>query len=128
MQSKMMIWGGTAIVGLSLILSACGGANTTDPGKTDPGKTDPGTFTPPAISGFTYVPADVTIKVGTEITLPGDPGHPLKGVTSEVDNPIPATSVAPVKVTFNKVGKFTYFCQFHGTSAGGMKGTVTVTN
>ncbi len=123
MRSNMMIFGGTAVLGLSLILAACNNATTTP--------IDNGTkFTPPAINGatFTYVPADVTIKVGTEITLPAETGHPLKGVTSEVDNPIPALSTAPVKVTFNKVGKFTFHCQFHGTATTGMKGTVTVTN
>jgi plastocyanin len=123
MQSKMMVFAGTAVLGLSLVLAACNNGTTT---PIDTGKT----FTPPAINGanFTYVPADVTIKVGTEITLPAEVGHPLKGVTSEVDNPIPATSTAPVKVTFNKVGKFTFHCQFHGSPSGGMRGTVTVTN
>jgi plastocyanin len=121
-MNNVAIFGGTVILGLSLVLAACNNGTTTP----DPGNT----FTPPAINGanFTYVPADVTIKVGTEITLPAETGHPLKGVTSEADNPIPATSTAPVKVTFNKVGKFTFHCQFHGTPTGGMKGTVTVTN
>jgi plastocyanin len=118
MQSKMMIWGGASILGLSLILAACN-TPTIDTGNT---------FTPPAINGFTYVPANVTVKVGTEVTLPAETGHPLKGVTSEADNPIPATSTAPVKVTFNKVGTFTFHCQFHGSPTIGMKGTVTVTN
>jgi plastocyanin len=120
-MDKIAIFGGTTILGLSLILAACNNPTT-------PPTTDGGTFTPPVISGFTYAPADVTVKVGTEITLPAESSHPLKGVTSEVDNPIPATSLAPVKVTFNKVGKFTYFCQIHGSATGGMKGTVTVTN
>ena len=127
-----MIWGGAAIVGLSLILSACGGATTTpDPVKPDPVKPDPPaaiTSTTISINGFTYAPADITIKVGSDVTLPAEGIHPLKGVTSEADSPIPATSTTPVKVTFSKVGKFTYFCQNHGSSAGGMKGTVTVTN
>ena len=121
MRSNMMIFGGTAVLGLSLVLAACNN-NTTPPVDTGGG------VTVPAISGFTYVPADITIKVGTEITLPAEPGHPLKGVTSEADNPIPALSTAPVKVTFNKVGKFTFHCQFHGTATTGMKDTVTVTN
>jgi plastocyanin len=118
-MNKVAIFGGSVILGLSLILASC-----------NPG---PGPIVDPvpnniAISGFTYVPANVTIKVGTEITLPAETGHPLKGVTTEADNPIPATSTAPVKVTFNKVGTFTFHCQFHGTPTGGMKGTVTVTN
>ena len=120
MQSKMMIWGGATILGLS-ILAACNN------GATPPVDTGGG-FTPPAISGFTYVPANIEIKVGTEITLPAEASHPLKGNTAEIDNPIPARSVAPVKVKFDKVGKFTFFCENHGTSTGGMKGTVNVTN
>jgi plastocyanin len=120
-MNKVAIFGGTAILGLSLVLAACNNATTPDPGNT---------FIPPAINGanFTYVPSDVTIKVGTEITLPAESGHPLKGVITEADNPIPATSTTPVKVKFNKVGKFTFYCQFHGTPTGGMKGTVTVEN
>ena len=120
MQSKMMIWGGATILGLS-ILAACNN------GATPPVDTGSG-FTPPAISGFTYVPANIEIKIGTEITLPAEPGHPLVGVTSEADNPIPARSTAPVKVTFNKVGTYTFHCEFHGTATTGMKGTVTVKN
>jgi plastocyanin len=122
-MNKAAVLGGTVILGLSLILAACNTGTTT---PIDTGTT----FIPPAINGanFTYVPANVTIKVGTEITLPAESGHPLKGVTSEVDNPIPATSTAPVKVTFNKVGVFTFHCQFHGSPTGGMKGTITVTN
>ena len=127
MYSKMMVWGGAAIVGLSLILSACGGATATpDPVKPDPPAAI--TSTTIGINGFTYAPADITIKVGSDVTFPAEGFHPLKGVTSEADNPIPATSTATIKVTFSKVGKFTYFCQNHGTSTSGMKGTVTVTN
>jgi plastocyanin len=117
-MNKAAVFGGTVILGLSLILAAC---------NTPPIDTG-NTFTPPAISGFTYVPADVTVKVGTEITLPAEAIHPLKGNTAETDNPIPARSVAAVKVKFDKVGKFTFFCENHGTATGGMKGTVTVTN
>jgi plastocyanin len=123
-MNTVAIFGGTAILGLSLILAACNNATTTPPVDTG------GTVTPPAINGInnTYVPANVTIKVGTEITLPAEAGHPLKGVTTEADNPIPETSAAPVKVIFKKIGTFTFHCQFHGSPNGGMKGTVTVTN
>jgi plastocyanin len=123
-MNTVAIFGGTAILGLSLILAACNNATTTPPVDTG------AKVTPPAINDAnkTYVPADITIKVGTEITLPAESGHPLKGVTSEADNPIPESSTVPVKVPFNKVGKFTFFCQFHGSPGGGMKGTITVTN
>jgi plastocyanin len=121
MQSKMMIWGGATILGLSLILAACN--NNTPPVDTGGGVTSP------AIVGTTYVPADITIKVGTEITLPAEDGHPLRNIPAETDTPIPEFSVKAVKVKFDKVGKFTYFCQVHGRSGtGGMKGTITVTN
>ena len=121
MQSKMMIWGGASILGLSLILAACNN-NAAPPVDTGGG------VTPPAIVGFTYVPADITIKVGTEITLPADGNHPLRGVPSETGTPIPDVSTASVKITFNQVGKFTFFCERHGLPNSGMKGTITVTN
>jgi plastocyanin len=130
MQSKMMIWGGTAIVGLSLILSACGGANTTDPGKTDPVKTDPVTTitsTTITISGFVYGPKVSTVKVGSDITFTANSSHPLVGIDEGNNNPIPASETkADLKVTFTKAGTYKFKCQFHDGI--NMNGTIIVTN
>jgi plastocyanin len=122
MQSKMMLWGGTAILGLSLVLAACNNDVKT---PIDTG----GTGTPPAIVGFKYVPADVTIKAGTSLKLPGDPGQPLTGETTETDSPLKTTTLtSPTDVKFDKVGTFTFHCTNHGVNGGSMKGTITVTN
>jgi plastocyanin len=122
-MNTVAIFGGTAILGLSLILAACNNATTTPPVDTG------GTVTPPAIVGFRYVPADVTIKVGTSLKLPGDPDHPLTGETTETDSPLRTTTLTELKdVKFDKVGTFTFHCTLHGISGGLMKGTVTVTN
>ena len=130
MKSKMMVWGGAAIVGLSLILSACGGGTaTTDPVKTDPVKTDPTLTTASvAINGFAYVAKNTSVKVGTEVTIAAESGHPLIGIDEGNSNLIPATvSTSPVKVTFTKAGTYKFKCQFHNTS-NDMNGTIIVTN
>jgi plastocyanin len=122
MQSKMMIWGGVSILSLSLILAACNNDVKT---PIDTG----GTVTPPAIVGFKYVPADVTIKVGSSLKLPGDPNHPLTGEATETDSPLKTTTLtSPTDVKFDKAGKFTFHCMIHGVGSGLMKGTITVTN
>jgi plastocyanin len=131
MKSKMMVWGGTAILGLSLILSACGGGTTTtDPVKTDPVKTDPVTSvtsTTITISDLVYGPKVSTIKVGSDITFPANSTHPLVGIDEGNSNPIPAAeTTSAVKVTFTKAGTYKFKCVRH--DGFGMNGTVTVTN
>jgi plastocyanin len=136
MKSKMMVWGGAAIVGLSLILSACGGGTaTTDPIKTDPVKTDPVKTDPVAtvtstavtISGFVYGPKVSTVKVGSDITFTANGSHPLVGIEEGNSNPIPASETkSDLKVTFTKAGTYKFICQFHVGL--GMNGTVIVTN
>jgi plastocyanin len=121
-MNKAAVFSGTAILGLSLILAACN--NDVKP-PIDTG----GTVTPPAIVGFKYVPADVTIKVGSSLKLPGDPGHPLTGEATETDSPLKTTTLtSSTDVKFDKAGKFTFHCMIHGVGSGQMKGTITVTN
>jgi plastocyanin len=121
-MNKATVYVGTAILGLSLILAACN--NDVKP-PIDTG----GTVTPPAIVGFKYIPADVTIKVGSSLKLPGDPGHPLTGEATETDSPLKTTTLtSSTDVKFDKVGTFTFHCTIHGINGGGMRGTITVKN
>jgi plastocyanin len=126
MQSKMMIWGGAAILGLSLTLAACNNDVKT---PIDTGGTIivcPATIKTTA--SLTYDPPACTAKVGQQISIEASGFHPLKGAT--VGGPIDTTTAATSTVTFtvDKAGKLEFFCQNHGSATSGMKGTITFAN
>jgi plastocyanin len=107
----------TVIIGLSLVLAACAGSVMS--GVSSP--------TSIAINGFTYVEPNLTVKVGTDVTIAAVGLHPLVGVEEGNNNPIPTTaSTLPVTVKFTKAGTYKYHCQIH--EGLGMIGTITVTN
>jgi plastocyanin len=106
----------TVILGLSLVLAACAGSIMS--GVSSP--------TSVAINGFKYVEPNLTIKVGTEVTIAAVNSHPLVGVDEGNNNPIPTTaSTVPVTAKFTKAGTYKYHCQVHDGL--GMIGTITVT-
>jgi plastocyanin len=125
-MNKAAVFGGTAILGLSLILAACNNDVKT---PIDTGGTSivcPATIKTTA--SLTYDPPACTAKVGQQISIEASGVHPLKGATS--GGPIDTVTGATSTVTFtvDKVGKLEFFCQNHGVASGGMKGTITVTN
>jgi plastocyanin len=104
------------VIGLGLVLAACAGSVMS--GVSSP--------TSVAINGFTYVQANLTVKVGTDVTIAAVGSHPLVGVEEGNNNPIPTTvSTVPVTVKFSKAGTYRYQCQEHDGL--GMVGTITVT-
>jgi plastocyanin len=104
------------VIGLTLVLVACAGSVMS--GVSSP--------TSVAINGFKYVEANLTVKVGTEVTIAAVGSHPLVGVEEGNNNPIPtAASTIPVTVKFTKAGTYNYQCQVHDGL--GMIGTITVT-
>jgi plastocyanin len=67
-----------------------------------------------------YSPSSCTIKVGAQVTISANGGHPLSGsglktVTSEKTNQT---------LSFASTGVFNFSCDFHGGS--GMTGKITV--
>jgi plastocyanin len=125
MQSKMMICGGASILGLSLILAAC---NNTVPPVDTGGAAVVCPATIQTTGSLTYDPPTCTAKVGQQISIEASGFHPLQGATA--GGPIDSTksSTAKVTLTFDKAGKFEFFCTNHGVGSGQMKGTITVTN
>jgi plastocyanin len=106
----------TVIVGLSLVLAACAGSVMSGVSSQNS----------VAINGFKYVEANLTVKVGTAVTIAAVDLHPLVGVEEGNNNPIPtAASTVPVTVKFTKAGTYKYHCQIHDGL--GMIGTITVT-
>jgi plastocyanin len=125
MQSKMMIWGGTLILGLSLILAACNSPST---GNT--GETPVVCSTIKTTAGNEYDPKACTAKVGQKVIIETSGTHPLKDVTvgGPIDTGEKSTDGKTVSVTFTAPGTYSFFCQNHGVGSGLMKGTITVTN
>lgn len=84
-------------------------------------------------SGFTYDPACIKVKAGTDVTFEGSfAAHPLRGgvvvgptATEDPNSPIKATSNGMMATfTMTDPGDYGYYCSIHYT--GGMMGAVYV--
>ena len=125
-----------------IMLAACGGStsggSTPTPTTAPSGNTPTATATPsgPTMAvtidtpggSFGFVPATITIKVGTTVTWTNNTSAPHtvtsddgKTFDSGVNTPIGANG-GTFSFTFTKAGTFTYHCQIHPF----MKATVIV--
>jgi plastocyanin len=82
-------------------------------------------------SGERYAPSCVRIRLGQTVTFQGGAfgSHPLLQACGPVQNVLPSTSSgSSLMVTFDRaLGTFGYYCQQHGSSAGGgMAGAIDV--
>jgi plastocyanin len=79
---------------------------------------------------FKFTPAQLTVKVGTTVVWTSEDNVPHT-VTAD-DGSFDSGNLGKgdsFKFTFTKVGKFPFYCAYHGTAGGGgMSGTITVTN
>jgi plastocyanin len=74
--------------------------------------------------GFTYAPAQITVKAGQPVTWKGDfAAHPLESVNSLWTKVQTGTEFSH---TFATPGTYEYYCLAHGTETSGMKGQITV--
>jgi plastocyanin len=121
-MNNIAFFGGTAILGLSLILAACNSASTTT------GGTDTVACTVKTTLNSLYSPDTCNVKVGDKISIEASGLHPLQGVTA--GGPIDSTksTSTTLTVTVDKAGKFDFFCTNHGVNGGLMKGTINVSN
>ncbi len=114
---------------LALAVSACG-SNVNNNG------TPPLPPPPPGVTvetiGTTFVPANVTVDVGTRVTWINPDGVPhtvTSGVgTNDVDAgrlfDLPLSPGTSAQYRFSTPGTYAYFCRIHETM--NMRGTVTV--
>jgi plastocyanin len=112
-------------------LAGCGGgggastsleSTATAPGGGSPAKPASGAQTVD-IKDFAFTPAELTVASGTTIVFPNEDKtpHTATAKTGAFDSgPIEPGSSG--KVTLEKTGTFTYYCQFHPF----MTGTITV--
>jgi plastocyanin len=80
-------------------------------------------------SGFAYTPHCIRISAGTTVTIPGSSLHPLHGATCSAEgSPLPTTPTpSNGDYTFDSAGAYGYYCNNHGTNAGGgMAGLIVV--
>jgi plastocyanin len=127
----LAVWGGTSILGLSLILAACNTQKVPTETGGEVGGTVACTVTVTSgAGGFAYSPDKCTIKAGQKISVVSNGAHPLIGTTP--GGPIDSTkttvptdpAVNTVNITFPTAGTFGFKCNIHSS----MVGTVTVTN
>jgi plastocyanin len=74
-------------------------------------------------SANAYLTTSCTLKVGTPITIQARTGHPLSG-SGAGQNKSGATT--DQVIAFANAGTFNFNCDFHGTGAGTMKGSITI--
>ena len=148
-----------AVCALGLLLAACGSAVAEEPAPAAPTNTEAAAAAPTdtqaaatateadavdegedeqddggetlliEISGHSFTPVTVTIKVGTTVnwlhrdgdfshTVTADDGSFASGLMGENDR---------FSFTFDTPGTYAYYCEFHGGAGGaGMSGVITV--
>ncbi|HWC32904.1 MAG TPA: cupredoxin domain-containing protein, partial [Actinomycetota bacterium] len=111
-----------AVVGASLLLSACGGGDAGgDAGGETGGDTAGGGATLTMVDNA-FEPADATFTSGEEIELVND-GEALHNLTVEgsgIDEDVEAGQSSTVAVDLDP-GEYAMFCEYH--RAAGMEGT-----
>ena len=122
----------TLMLILAMAIAGCS-SSTTDPGDTDNGDNnngDPGAANSVTMEGISFVPADLTVEVGTTVTWTNESSviHTVtSGSDGTHDDIFDSGDVGPneeFSYTFNEVGTFPYFCIPHVNQ--GMTGTITV--
>lgn len=74
------------------------------------------------ISGFTYVPADVSIDLGETVSIEASGFHPLR-----LDDSADIACNVDCQITYLSAGSFGFYCENHGAPNGiNMAGSVTV--
>jgi plastocyanin len=112
----------SVLVLAALLLAACGtdtGTTTTTPSGTTTGT---GEFQV-NIDGFTFVPAELTVPVGTTVTWTNNhaASHTVTSDTGVFDSDT-MVQRATFTFTFTEAGEFPYHCSFHSS----MTATVVV--
>jgi len=122
----------TLMLILAMAVAGCS-SSTTDSGDTDNGDNnngDPGASNSVTMEGISFVPADLTVEVGTTVTWTNESSviHTVtSGTDGTHDDIFNSGDVGPneeFSYTFNEVGTFPYFCIPHVNQ--GMTGTITV--
>ena len=80
------------------------------------------------IKNFEFAPKEITVTVGTEVEWTDEGGrHSVISDTGAFKS-MPMAAGGTFKHKFDKVGKFPYYCEFHGSKAAtDMAGVVIVT-
>ena len=111
------------LAALVLAGAGCGGSEEEDSGGAAPEETDAVT-----IQDFEFLPADVTVPAGTEVTFANEDtaDHTAtSGKSPEADGTFDTGVFGEgedASVTLDEAGDFAYFCKLHPN----MQGTITV--
>jgi plastocyanin len=127
--------GAGLVIAIAMLLAACSSSAATPTLTAAPPSAAPATSsaapssagtagTAVSIKDFSFEPADLTAKVGQEITWTntGNAAHTVSFNTGNVDSGS-MSSGATFKHTFDTPGTYTYHCNFHSN----MEATITIT-
>ena len=80
-----------------------------------------------SVVDYSFQPASVTINVGESVTWThqGTATHTVTADNSSFDSGN-LTTGKTFKQTFSQPGTYGYYCKYHGSTTGGMRGTVVV--
>ena len=134
-MSRIVRFAAVAAV-LALVAVACGGSKDTGLPASPTPNTSPPKGVVQATIGNAFLPKEITIKVGEEITWTFTPSHNAEADDGSF-NSHPGCAAAAIakcskqddvfKHPFIKAGRYVYFCAIHGFKGGiGMSGTVVV--
>jgi plastocyanin len=129
-RHRIIAPGISAAIGLTLALAACGGGASPSPAAATPppASVAPASEAPTGdavtISGFTFAPASLTVKVGTTVTWTNEDSarHTVKWDDGSKGSDTLTKGGATYARTFDSPGTFGYACGIHAV----MKGTVVV--
>jgi plastocyanin len=132
----------TLLVALSLLAAGCGddgddgatgdtaeetSSTTSTTAATDGGEAGAGGEVELTAANFQFDPATLTVPSGTvtiQLTNEDDAAHTVTIDELDVDVEVPGGESAPVEVTVPESGEVVFYCRFHGSPDGGMRGTL----
>lgn len=122
----LLVLGGAMIVATLAVLLLTGGQE--EQAATPAGAAPTAAVDRVVIENFLFVPAEITVPVGTEITWRNEDSAPHTATSGTSPSPDAIFDSGTIEggqsgsVTVREPGTYAYFCEFHPF----MKGTVTV--
>ena len=114
----------TLIAAAAVFVAGCGGQTATSTRTAAPPAPAPHSATRLAIRNFAFVPASLTVKVGTTVTVTnGDSTEHTATAASGAFDTGTLKPGAAAHITLTSPGSYSYVCSFHPF----MHGTIVVT-
>lgn len=123
-------WG--MLLALTATLAACGGSGDggtdPDPDNDPPPTDDPVQTTSVRLEASSFDPPAITVAPGATVTWTWDGGveHNVTWASGDLSNSPTQTSGTFQQTMPETEGELVYYCSIHGSSSGGMRGTIEI--